>query len=148
MKFYKMRSIIFILITKLIAKVFFVEIPPVVSAAAFIKKERKILFLNLTYMKGLGLPGGIINASENVETALKREVHEETGLRVTKLTYLGSVNSYKIISMLGLFFEVEAEGNIKDSEEGTLVWLNPKEAKGKMAYEGAEIALTKFLKIQ
>lgn len=97
MKFYKMRSIIFILITKLIAKVFFVEIPPVVSAAAFIKKERKILFLNLTYMKGLGLPGGIINASENVETALKREVLEETGLRTH--THLTSPWSYSIIPL-------------------------------------------------
>ena len=65
-------------------------------------------------MKGLGLPGGIIKADEDVETALKREVLEETGLRVTKLTYLWSINSHKIISMLCLFFEVEADGILED----------------------------------
>ena len=147
-KFYKLRAILFILIAKVIAKVFFVEMPPVVSVAAFIKKEGRVLFLNLTYMKGLDLPGGIIKAEEDVETALRREILEEVGLTVTKLEYLWSVNSYKGISMLCLFFNVEVEGNLKDSEEGTLVWLNPKEAIGKMVYENVEISLRKFLELQ
>lgn len=147
-KFYKLRAILFILIAKVIAKVFFVEMPPVVSVATFIKKDEKILFLNLTYMKGLGLPGGIIKADEDTGTALRREVKEETGLTVTKLEYLWSVSAYKKISMLCLFFNVEVEGNLKDSEEGDLVWLNPKEAIGKMVYENVEISLRKFLELQ
>ena len=49
--------------------------------------------------------------------------------------------------MLCLFFKVEVAGTIKKSEEGKLLWLEPKEAVGKMGYENAEIALDKFIEI-
>jgi len=137
----------FLFIVKVLSKLFFVKLTPIVSVGTFIKnKEGKILFMQLSYLKGLGLPGGMIESGENAEDAILREVKEETGLMVTESKYLWSTNSFFAGNpTLSLFFSVESTGEPKDSEEGSLLWLNSIEASGKMAYPAVELALGRYV---
>lgn len=57
-----------------------------VSAAGIITNERgEVLLLDHVFRpsSGWGLPGGFMNAGEQPEAALRREISEETGLDVT-----------------------------------------------------------------
>ena len=62
----------------------------------------------------LDLPGGFVDPLETAEEAVKRELQEELGLKVTKLEYLFSApNEYKFsdfkVFTLDLAFRVEVE---------------------------------------
>ena len=144
-KFYKLRAITVLFIVKIISKILLIEFPPIFSITALIAKNGKILLLDLSYLQGLGFPGGIVKSGENLEESLRREVFEETGLTVIKSKYVDSVKS-KVngISKVSAIFIVEADGKIKD-EEGKLLWLKPEEAVGKMAYIDNEITLKNYL---
>lgn len=145
-KFYKLRAIVLIYILKFFSKILSVESPPIVSVAALIEKGEKLLFLNLSYQKGLGLPGGIVQEGETLERTLKREVQEETGLKVTKSKYFSSaVSSYKGIPTASAVFLVETAGNLKVSEEGGVVWMKPEEALGKLFYKDSITSVQKYL---
>jgi len=146
MKLYKLRAIIFIYITRLLSKVMCVEVPPVVSVGAIIERNGDMLFLELSYLNGLGLPGGLVKDNEDIEAALKREIMEETGLNIANLQYLYSIpSSFKQIPTICIFFKVETEGETKDSIEGKLVWMKAETAISKMAYENAKLGLTRYL---
>ncbi len=41
------------------------------------------------YEGGWGLPGGLMELGESLEDTAKREVFEETGLRIANLQFLG-----------------------------------------------------------
>lgn len=59
-----------------------------VSAAAIImNEERKVLLLNhmLRPYSGWGMPGGFMSAAEQPEEAIRRELHEETGIELLDL---------------------------------------------------------------
>lgn len=145
-KLYKLRAFFVLFVVKIMSKIFFVEFPPIFSVTALINKKGKLLFLDLSYLKGLGFPGGIVKAGENLEESLKREVLEETGLTIVKSKYVDSVKSnVNGISKVSVIFIVEVEGKIRDSEEGKLLWLKPQEALKKMAYIDNEITLKNYL---
>jgi ADP-ribose pyrophosphatase YjhB (NUDIX family) len=146
MKFYKIRAFTLARVILFLSKVLRVEVPPVVSVAALINRNGKLLFLDLSYLKGFGLPGGVVQTNEDIESSLRREIFEETGLKITKQTYLWSLPSISFsIPMLTLYYEVEVEGEEKKSVEGTLHWMEPREALGKMAYKGADVGLQKYI---
>ncbi len=91
---------------------------------AVIKENKKILVLKRSandFMPGIyELPSGKIEELETLEEALKREVKEETNLKVTKvIKYLGH---FDYLSKSGnktrqLNFEVCADGKVKLSKE-------------------------------
>lgn len=148
MKFLKIKAFVFLFVVKLISKIFVVELPPLVSVTALINKDGKLLFLDLTYLKGLGLPGGMMKKGETATEALKREVAEETGFEITNHSYLWSIpSSFRGFATLSLVFEVEITGEMRNSKEGKLLWLSPTEAKGKLAYASAEEVLKKYVSI-
>lgn len=145
-KFYKARALVFILIAKFLSKIFMVELPPIVSVCAFIEKDGKMLFLDMSYLKGFGIPGGIVQDNEDAEAALLREVIEETGLRVISKKYLWSVALNKGgLSTLLLVYTAEVAGEERGSVEGKLVWMKPEDAVGKMGYKNSDIALRKYI---
>lgn len=124
----------------------FVEIPPVLSVSAIIEKEGKLLFLNHTYIKGYGLPGGIVRAGEDIEEALYREVKEETGLDIISQNYFTSTASFhRKLPLASVTFIVKTSGTEKESSEGKLMWLYAEEALGKMAYSGVNSILQKYI---
>jgi ADP-ribose pyrophosphatase YjhB (NUDIX family) len=58
---------------------------PVVAVAALILDKGRLLLVKRKNEPSRGLwsaPGGVVELAENVEDAVKREVNEETGLRV------------------------------------------------------------------
>ena len=133
-------------IIKFLAKLFIVEFPPIFSVTALIEKGKRLLFLDLSYQKGLGLPGGIVQSGETLEGALEREVLEETGQKVVDSKYFTSVFSvYKGIPTASVVFLVNTSGKLKASEEGELKWLKPEEAMDKLFYKDNVLTLKKYL---
>ncbi len=146
-KFYKLRAVVLLYVLKFLTKILFVESSPIFSVTALISKGEKLLFLNLSYQKGLGLPGGIVKKDETLEEAVKREVLEETGLKVVDCKYFTSVFAqYKGIPTASAVFIVKTVGNTKPSEEGGLIWMKPEEAMDKLFYKDNGTTLRKYLK--
>ncbi|MDP2651481.1 MAG: NUDIX hydrolase [bacterium] len=146
MKFYKIRALALLYIVRFFARILFVEMVPIVSVAAIIRRGSDVLFVDLSYMKGVGLPGGIVQAGEDLEQALRREVKEETGLELVNCKYLGSVvSSTKGLATLSVVFSVEVSGEMRPSREGAPVWLDPKEALHRLSYDSNKIAIERYL---
>jgi ADP-ribose pyrophosphatase YjhB (NUDIX family) len=53
-----------------------------VGALCLVEHDGRLLMLNQRHRRGWTFPGGLLNRGENAETAVVREVEEETGLRV------------------------------------------------------------------
>lgn len=59
------------------------------AADALIRDEDgRLLLVNPTYKEGWDLPGGMAEANEAPDAAVRREVGEELGLRITSLRFL------------------------------------------------------------
>lgn len=74
------------------------------------------------------LPGGCVEAGEDIEQALRREVKEEVGARVKNLRYLGVVRSH--LSRYNEacnqhYFTAEVDGELGES-----AWIDEEELHG------------------
>jgi len=101
----------------------------------YIINDKKLLMLK----KALGLfgggkwngLGGKIEASESPEQACIREVYEESGLHVSNLKYHGAVkfwfgntNELTFPTFVYVFSSKSFEGQLKESPEGILCWID------------------------
>ena len=110
-------------------------------------KDNNVLFIKLSYQKGYGLPGGLVQSGETIEQALQREVFEETGLKVVNSRLFCSTPSkYKGIDTISIAFIVEVSGNMVDSNEGKVEWKKINEVINNIAYKDTKIALNKFIR--
>ena len=79
------------------------------AAAVIVNEENKVLLLNhlLRPYSGWGLPGGFINSGEQPDTAIRREIVEETGLILRDLEMV-SVRTIK--SHVEIMFKATGTG--------------------------------------
>ena len=101
-----------------------------------------------------GLPGGRIELNEPIEIAIKREVEEETGLKLNKLEYLGVVREnqgdYDFIHFIYVVKNISMQPILCEPEKcESWIWLDKKKLKDnilpghraaiKMYYDGEVI---------
>ena len=77
------------------------------AVAALISDDNNKLLLTVRGIEPdlgkLDLPGGFINPGESAEDALKRELHEELGLKIKSMKYIGSAPNEYIFNGLSIF---------------------------------------------
>jgi 8-oxo-dGTP pyrophosphatase MutT (NUDIX family) len=102
------------------------------ASIAIIQRNQQFLVIQRNDGRGLSLLGGIANWKEAEEETLRREVLEETGLRVTgqelRMRYRSTADVPCDISV----FEVQATGDLKNSWEGSPRWMTMAELEPRM----------------
>lgn len=93
------------------------------AAAVVVNDEGKVLVLHhrLRPNTGWGLPGGFIDAGEQPQTAIARELMEETGIKITDVRMLHLKTLGRHVEIL---FAAKADeaGEIRSSEIDQLGW--------------------------
>ena len=115
-----------------------------------IEKDGKYLMLHrikkdndLNHDKWVGI-GGKFEEKESPEQCNYREVLEETGLELTEAEYRGIVTFVSDVwesEIMHIFTSDKFSGNLKDCDEGELVWINKKEIYSLPIWEGDKIFL-------
>lgn len=111
-------------------------------AAIVVNDERKVLLLDhvLRPISNWGLPGGFIDAAEQPETAINRELFEETGLELTELKL------YRVRT-LGRHIEIlftarsNGEAKVKSREINDLGWFGIAEMPNEMSEAQKQIVV-------
>ncbi|MBS56772.1 MAG: NUDIX hydrolase [Rickettsiales bacterium] len=103
--------------------------------AAIIKKDAHFLIVQRNKNKHLGLkwefPGGKVNANEEFEEALKREIKEELNISIKiyeKIAEEGYKDE-KIDIILHYYLCSQKNGTIKLNEHENLAWVEKKDFK-------------------
>jgi 8-oxo-dGTP pyrophosphatase MutT (NUDIX family) len=93
------------------------------GSVGVIRKGPLVLVIDRSDGRGVSFPGGLAMPWETVEKAMEREFKEETGLRVKHSEPLFDYRSSAEVPLLIAVYAVEAEGELKDSWEGSPCWL-------------------------
>ncbi|GAB2747485.1 NUDIX domain-containing protein [Kitasatospora kifunensis] len=103
-------------------------------AGAVIREDGRVLAIRRADNGTWEPPGGVLELTESVEDGVRREVYEETGIKVSVERLTGV---YKNVSrgVVALVFRCQPEGGHEQlSDESTAVaWLTRKEVTDRMA---------------
>jgi 8-oxo-dGTP diphosphatase len=108
------------------------------SVAVFREGER-FLVIDRSDGRGFSFPGGLAFPWENAEQAVRREVLEETGLKIKECRLLFEHKTSKEVRCILSVFEAEASGNLTESWEGSPRWLTSGEIRHKLLPSQREI---------
>lgn len=97
------------------------------AAIAIIHRDGKFLVIQRNDGRGVSLPGGLAGWREAEECALRREVTEETGLRVDEATLRTVYQNIADIPCKTSVFEAEVDGELRESWEGAPAWMTIQE---------------------
>jgi len=102
------------------------------ASIAIIQRNQQFLVIQRNDGRGLSLPGGLAGWKETAEETLRREVLEETGLRVTGHELRMHFHSTAEVPCDIFVFEVQAAGELEDSWEGSPRWMATAEIEPRM----------------
>ncbi len=114
------------------------------------KKNGKILVQErIKDWQGIAFPGGKVELGESIALSVKREIYEETGLKLTKIRICGIKDWYdkekKERQLVILFLSDEFEGElINETSEGKVYWIEETELKNKNLANDFDILLKIF----
>lgn len=114
------------------------------ASIAVLRKDDLILVIDRNDARGFSFPGGLAHFGEAAEQAMRREVEEETGLKVEKSSFLFEYRSTADIPCVVSVFEVEASGNLSESWEGSPRWLSRMEIKPRLLSSQIEVLTRLF----
>ncbi|MFN8534311.1 MAG: NUDIX hydrolase [Dehalococcoidia bacterium] len=123
----------------------FGALPPFSAAAALVERDGRILTIERNDGLGFNLPGGFLRWQERVEDGLLREVFEETGFHVAidrmVGVYSGPAPNQRLSSVALVYAASIIGGRQRDSFEGRVLWLQPSELVGRMAFGNEQMLL-------
>jgi 8-oxo-dGTP pyrophosphatase MutT (NUDIX family) len=93
------------------------------GSLAVIQRNQQFLLIQRNDGRGISLPGGLAFRKEAAEETLRREVLEETGLRITGLELRMHYHSTADVPCDLSVFEVQVTGELKNSWEGSPQWM-------------------------
>ena len=102
------------------------------AGVAIIRRDGLFLVIQRNDGRGLSLPGGFAGWKESEDETVRREVQEETGLRVTGLDLRMRYHSTADVPCNISVFEVQADGELKKSWEGSPRWIPLAEIETKL----------------
>jgi len=114
------------------------------ASIAVLRKDDLILVIDRNDARGFSFPGGLAHRGETAEQAMRREVEEETGLKVEKFGFLFDYRSTADIPCVVSVFEVEASGTLAESWEGAPRWLSRAEIKPRLLASQTEVLTRLF----
>lgn len=149
MIFYKIRLLILGYTLHGVAYILGLKLSPKISVTAFIEKGGLFLILDLSYRKGFGFPGGMVEGGESLEEALARELKEETGLTITKIKYITSKKDVQYrFPVLVVAYSVVATGELINSNEGVLHYKTKEEILNNCSYKNSKEAFMEYLTLK
>jgi ADP-ribose pyrophosphatase YjhB (NUDIX family) len=127
------------------------------SRAVVFDADRKVALLHAAKLNYHKLPGGGIEAGENIEAALRREIREEIGCDVANIRELGCIEEYRNkfeIHQLSYCFLADVRGgkgtpHLEEDEiaEGfETVWLDIRTAISTLENDDIEDYKGKFIR--
>ena len=122
------------------------EYTHLVSVAALVTNEKNEILLVKSPWRGWEYPGGLIEPGESFETALKREVREESGVEVEITGFVGICKNVAR-NIVNIDFTARyTGGSLTTSEESTEVgWFSPEEAMKIITFPLTKKRLTNML---
>lgn len=97
---------------------------PLRASLAIIRRNHEFLVIERNDGRGVSLPGGIARWKEADEGTLRREVLEETGLEIAGEKLITRYPSRADLPCTISVFEVQTNGELKSSWEGSPRWLS------------------------
>lgn len=99
--------------------------------------------------QGIAFPGGKIKPGESIVLSVKREILEETGLKLNKIKICGIKDWYdkktNERNLIILFISDDYEGNLlSETPEGKVYWIDEEELKNKKLADDFEKLLKVF----
>ncbi len=99
------------------------------AVAIFVRSHGRYAAIMHSERDGIEIPAGHIERGETTRDAAFRELKEETGLKVHKLTRLGELPGDTGI----VAFFAKATGEMRSSSEGYAFWATKQDLLGPMA---------------
>jgi 8-oxo-dGTP pyrophosphatase MutT (NUDIX family) len=90
------------------------------GAVAIISRDGGFVAVKRNDGYGIGFPGGLLRRGETAEQALRREVFEESGLRILTAEFKFDFENSDLYPTRVRVFEVTAEGEMRSSWEGSV----------------------------